>query len=184
MTKAGPRVDLGKVGGLFRKRARPNHYLWISAVGLRSGGLDLMQLRSNLERRNQIGRPGLSGCGRRRRSTAGGPVRGGAALGSLEFADSGPPGSIRPRLGSERVSAPRVNHTRHQMGSGRPTTASATGGWICAAAHFADERGSQGPGTTDYQTQRQKNRGGLWVLTGGFWWPETSHRWVVGEVRR
>ena len=87
-----------------------------------------MQLRSNLERRNQIGRPGLSGCGRRRRSTAGGPVRGGAALGSLEFADSGPPGSIRPRLGSERVSAPRVNHTRHQMGSGRPTTASATGG--------------------------------------------------------
>ena len=52
------------------------------------------------------------------------------------------------------------------MGSGRPTTASATGRWICAAAHFAGERGSQGPGTTDYQTQRQKNRGGLWVLTG------------------
>ena len=51
-----------------------------------------MQLRSNLERRNQIGRPGLSGCGRRRRSTAGGSVRGGAALGSSEFADSGPPG--------------------------------------------------------------------------------------------
>ena len=51
-----------------------------------------MQLRSNLERRNQIGRPGLSGCGRRRRSTAGGSVRGGAALGSPEFADSGPPG--------------------------------------------------------------------------------------------
>ena len=143
-----------------------------------------MQLRSNLERRNQIGRPGLSGCGRRRRSTAGGPVRGGAALGSPEFADSGPPGSIRPRLGSERVSAPRVNHTRHQMGSGRPTTASATGRWICAAAHFAGERGSQGPGTTDYQTQRQKNRGGLWVLTGGFWCPETSRRWVVCEVRR
>ena len=92
MTKAGPQVDLGKVGGLFRKRARPNRYLWISAVGLRSGGLDLMQLRSNLERRNQIGRPGLSGCGRRRRSTAGGSVRGGAALGSPEFADSDPPG--------------------------------------------------------------------------------------------
>ena len=52
------------------------------------------------------------------------------------------------------------------MGSGRPTTASATGGWICAAAHFAGERGSQGPGTTDYQTQCQKNRGGVWVLTG------------------
>ena len=51
-----------------------------------------MQLRSNLERRNQIGRPGLSWCGRRRRSTAGGPVRGRAALGSPEFADSGPPG--------------------------------------------------------------------------------------------
>ena len=51
-----------------------------------------MQPRPNPERRNQIGRPGLSGCGRRRRSTAGGPVRGGAALGSPEFADSGPPG--------------------------------------------------------------------------------------------
>ena len=62
--------------------------------------------------------------------------------------------------------------------------ASVMGRWICAAAHFAGERGSQGPGTTDYQTQRQKNRGGLWVLTGGFWWPETSRRWVVGEVRR
>ena len=52
----GPRVDIKEGGGLLCKKSGPNRYIWISAVGLGSGGSDLKDPRSNLGHMFQIGR--------------------------------------------------------------------------------------------------------------------------------
>ena len=71
MNKIELRVDFDKDGGLFIKRSKPNRYLWISAVGSGSDGLDLIKIGSNRGRRFRIGRWGLlrggSGGGTHRR---------------------------------------------------------------------------------------------------------------------
>ena len=47
LTIGGLRVDFKEKEGLFSKRARPNQYVWISAVGFGSDGSDLIKARSN-----------------------------------------------------------------------------------------------------------------------------------------
>ena len=68
----GLRVEYGKVGGLFNKMARAKGYGWISAVGSRSGGLDLKDPRSNLDHSLTIGwlwwSGSVTGGGTRRRA--------------------------------------------------------------------------------------------------------------------
>ena len=130
------RVDIRKGGGLFNKIPRLNQYAWIQAAGSGSNGLDLMKLRSNLERWFRIGRTRFNrarggGGMRRRRAPAAGDHR---CKPNPAF-----PGSIRVAVGSRSIGGIRVTHLCPQVGGLRL-------GWGLAVvqAALAHRRGQLG----------------------------------------
>ena len=157
MTKAGPQVELGKVGGLFRKSARPNRYLWISAVGSGSDGLDLMGIRSNRSRRLRIER--RKGFGPTAAAqVAGIPLSHGGVRGiPPEFAKTSTPGVNAAWFFWFLVKNTKcVNHWGDRPGPGRSWYAVAPAGWV-ATRRSAPEFGL--PATAKPTAPRIKTAG-------------------------
>ena len=130
-----------KVGVSYAKKSGPSRYVWISAAGLESGGLDLKDPRSNRSRRLRIGRRRGFGPTAAAR-VAGIPLsRGGVRGIPPEFAKTSTPGVNAAWFFLFWVkNAKCVNHWGDRPGPGRSWYAVAPAGWV-ATRRSAPELG-------------------------------------------
>jgi hypothetical protein len=114
---SGPRVESRKGQGLFRKKTRAKRYLLFWAIGSRSGGSRRRGTR-DLILGIHLGSGGWDPTRvlGRRRSPAGGSVRGGAARGLPEMADPALQGLVWPGIWPRSTSTAWVNHWGTQRG--------------------------------------------------------------------